>query len=739
MISTRKLPALCLTAPALLGAVVWICLAAVAGNSTNYRQSVNAAGIEYLARIQDQYHDRFPVYDDVGSPGNHFHSLAKIPDESALVTSFGSSTLNPRSGATAIRCTFTPGGVNFGGFYYLNGVLPDGAAAPQPNFGVLPNAGVNLTGAAALSFWARGEQGGEFVEFFMGGIGRDPNTNAPIAPFPDSTEVVKQAFMLSTSWQQYSLDLTGKNLGYVLGGFGWIVDGAQNPGGAIFHIDDIEYVLSPARREARLNEPRLLRSFTTLPLQPNPNDANPDDDIDLVLRGAAFIYDNAVAALAFLAEGSADSLRRARLIADAFVYAAEHDRRFDDGRLRSVYSAGDIALPPGWTPNNRAGTAPVAGYYLETPQSFEFIELGESRTIDAGNNAWAMIALLAAHRRMQDVRYLNTARRIGDLLRTPDFRQGSGTYQGFTGGLEYGQVETLPPLKRTFAGSEHNIDIYAAFTSMFLATGETIWHTEAQHARAFVEAMWDGTRACYLAGTANPETRNTSPDQLPVDVQAWAVLALPDTIVIHPEVLACAENNHRLMHDAFSGFDFNSDRDGVWFEGTAQMATAYAWANQTVMAESLRQELQRAQQSQPYGDGQGISASCHDGVTTGFGFKLFRRLHVGATAWNVFAQSGFNPYYQSATPPGYGYEADVAPRPDGSNTGSVTLADWVQVGRYAVGLDPISPGSEFQRADCAPKATLGDGRITLADWVQAGLYAAGVDAPVRAGGPVAPQ
>lgn len=54
--------------------------------------------------------------------------------------------------------------------------------------------------------------------------------------------------------------------------------------------------------------------------------------------------------------------RRARLIADAFVYAAEHDRRFDDGRLRSTYSAGDIALPPGWMPNNRAGTAPVAAF-----------------------------------------------------------------------------------------------------------------------------------------------------------------------------------------------------------------------------------------------------------------------------------------------------------------------------------------------------------------------------------------
>jgi hypothetical protein len=41
----------------------------------------------------------------------------------------------------------------------------------------------------------------------------------------------------------------------------------------------------------------------------------------------------------------------------------------------------------------------------------------------------------------------------------------------------------------------------------------------------------------------------------------------------------------------------------------------------------------------------------HDGLSTGFDtaggdpFKYFRRLHVGATAWNVFAQMGFNPYY----------------------------------------------------------------------------------------------
>lgn len=90
---------------------------------------------------------------------------------------------------------------------------------------------------------------------------------------------------------------------------------------------------------------------------------------------------------------------------------------------------------------------------------------------------------------------------------------------------------------------------------------------------------------------------------------------------------------------------------------------------------------------------------------------------------------------------GLGYEADVLPRPSGNNNGSVTITDWVQIGRFVAGLDTVNPvanSGEFQRADCAPRDTLGDGRITLADWVQAGRYVAGVDTPAIAGGPTAP-
>ncbi len=285
---------------------------------------------------------------------------------------------------------------------------------------------------------------------------------------------------------------------------------------------------------------------------------------------------------------------------------------------------------------------PIAGFYVDLQE--QFFELSETRTFDTGNQAWAMIALLALHRRTGDLQYLNAARLLGNLINT--FRHDTGSYQGFQGGLDFKNGDEAEPERRSYASTEHNLDIYAAFTLMFDLTGEAIWQDGAQHARQFIEATWDSARGCYLAGTTSPSLLNTNFNQLPLDVQPWSVLALPDGFTAHPEVLSCAENNHRKMSDGFTGFDFNTDRDGVWFEGTGHMATAYAWISQSVSADTYRQELNQAQATPPFGDGFGIAAASHDAVTSGFGFNLFRRLHVGATAWHVFAQLGFNPYYQ---------------------------------------------------------------------------------------------
>ncbi len=122
-------------------------------------------------------------------------------------------------------------------------------------------------------------------------------------------------------------------------------------------------------------------------------------------------------------------------------------------------------------------------------------------------------------------------------------------------------------------------------------------------------------------------------------------------------------------------------------------------------------------------------------VTTPVGFADQPISREVADAAAVILPTSYTPGSVTVSP---GYEADVTPRPNGNNNGTVTIADWVQAGRFAAGVDTAAAGNEFQRADCAPKETKGDGKLSIADWVQAGRYAAGLDAVVSAGGPTAP-
>ncbi len=83
------------------------------------------------------------------------------------------------------------------------------------------------------------------------------------------------------------------------------------------------------------------------------------------------------------------------------------------------------------------------------------------------------------------------------------------------------------------------------------------------------------------------------------------------------------------------------------------------------------------------------------------------------------------------------FEGDVMPRPTGNGNGSVTISDWVQIGLFVANPGGVASGSEFQRADCAPRETMGNGVISVSDWVQAGRFAAGLDPVSGAGGPAA--
>ena len=109
----------------------------------------------------------------------------------------------------------------------------------------------------------------------------------------------------------------------MLGGFGWAASaGKNNKKDIAFYLDDIKY------DKSRLSDKRLLVSYETI---------SSSLDFDTIMRNVAFTYDNALALIAYLARGTTDDMKRAKYLADAFVYAVNNDRYFSDGRLRNAY------------------------------------------------------------------------------------------------------------------------------------------------------------------------------------------------------------------------------------------------------------------------------------------------------------------------------------------------------------------------------------------------------------------
>ena len=140
------------------------------------------------------------------------------------------STNNPHSTPLCIKITYSAAGSQgneWAGLYWQY---------PTNNWGD-KTGGRDLTGVTKLTFWARGEIGGEKGEFKVGGIsGQFPDSIQPAV----TTEPA--VVTLSAQWQQYTIDLTGKDLSHVVGGFTWVTNTDQNPNGCTFYLDDLQFV-----------------------------------------------------------------------------------------------------------------------------------------------------------------------------------------------------------------------------------------------------------------------------------------------------------------------------------------------------------------------------------------------------------------------------------------------------------------------------------------------------------------
>jgi len=577
-----------------------------------------AATTNWLAQWFDQYHTAYYVYSDADSAGNHFPVLGQMGDCANTAMNVSWTNL-AYSGTSCVKAYCPTHEGMWGGYYFMNGVLLSGETTPRANWGAYSNAGVSLAGATCLRFRVKGLVGGERVEFFVGGVGWSNETGKAMAKYPDSLRKTSTGYVtLGTGWKEYTISLSGTNLTAVLGGFGWAASAAQNSSKDItFFIDDVRF------DKSRLSEPHFMLSFQTL---------QGTNLFDTTMRNVAYTYDNAVAAIAFLACGDTN---RAAKIDDAFVYALRHDRYYSDGRLRSAYQAGDLSTAPGWFSNGRTNTARISGWMNAASNSWL-----EDRTqvgITAGNQAWAMLALLNGYAAIGNTNYLAAARIMGEWIESHcRSDEGPGGYTAGTEGWE------PSPTNLTYKSTEHAIDLYAAFSWLHrLTPGDTVWSNRAEHARQFIEAMYDSANRRFWTGTKEDGT-TVNTDVYALDCQVWPLLAFGDSGGAFTAAVTYAEAHMR----AGAGFAFSEgNTNGAWMEGSAFAAETYNALGRTNDQRSVVDFLAASRDSSG-----GLFATDAEYLRTGIDLSdgspwvYYHRLHAAPTAWFLLAVASKNPY-----------------------------------------------------------------------------------------------
>ncbi len=357
-------------------------------------------------------------------------------------------------------------------------------------------------------------------------------------------------------------------------------------------------------RAATLPGPGLLQSY----------DVSGADDFARTQAGCAYVYDNAVAGLALLASGDTQGARR---IGDALTRAQTGDRFWKDGRLRNAYRAG---------PATGRGPYPLPGWW--DAAAARWTEDGYQVGTATGNMAWAMLLWIAL-----GPAWRAPAERAADWVEA-QVRAPHGYAGGFLG------FEPAPQ-RLAWVSTEHNIDLAAAFGAL----GRT---EAAAHAGDFVASMWQAGEGRFATGLKPDGSLNL---HSAVDANLWPLLAAgarPDW----GRALDWVLTRHGLPEGApaaeVTGVDFNTDRDGIWLEGTAITALTERRAGR----DPARLMATLRANTAPGGL---IYASTTPTLTTGLStgldtrapdFLYYRRPHLAPTAWAALAQLGANPFPQ---------------------------------------------------------------------------------------------
>jgi len=167
----------------------------------------------------------FNVFTEKYDLKNHYIPSGWMGDYGDIQIDDGCTT-TPHDGKTCLKVTYTgqgAQGAGWMGIYWQN---------PANNWGTQMG-GYDLKDYKKLTFWARGDKGGEVIsEFKIGGI----NGN-----YADSDSTSIGPVTLTKDWKQYTIDLKDMDLSYISGGFMMSASANDNPEGFVVYFDDIKY------------------------------------------------------------------------------------------------------------------------------------------------------------------------------------------------------------------------------------------------------------------------------------------------------------------------------------------------------------------------------------------------------------------------------------------------------------------------------------------------------------------
>ncbi len=130
-------------------------------------------------------------------------------------------TEQPQAGKTCLRCEFAAD-TGWGGVVWQS---------PPGDWGD-KGGGYDLTGAKELTFCARGEKGGEAVNFLFGTI-------AEPKKFFDTGKGALEKTTLTREWQRFSIPVAGLDLTRIKTGFVWTLASTGQP--VVFYLDNIRW------------------------------------------------------------------------------------------------------------------------------------------------------------------------------------------------------------------------------------------------------------------------------------------------------------------------------------------------------------------------------------------------------------------------------------------------------------------------------------------------------------------